>query len=71
LSRADRGLKKQGPVEMLDENYFVGRYDLEEEGLQWGNVGGSQFLELKKFKTLMRIELRKSVSSQLTIKNKY
>jgi hypothetical protein len=54
----ESGSKKQGPQEMLDENYFVGREDLKSKNLGWG-VAGNMFLKLEQFKLLMRIELRK------------
>jgi hypothetical protein len=53
---------QQAPL-LLDPDYFdVCRPDLERENLLWGEY--HKFLQMDKFKALMRIELRKSVSAQ-------
>jgi hypothetical protein len=55
----ESGSKKQVLQEMLDENYFVGRKDLESKGLEWGGTDSNMSITLERFKLLMRIELNK------------
>jgi hypothetical protein len=61
LCSVEVGSQRQTRQELLDGEYFENRKELESKGLEWGE---GKALNKEKFKALMRIELRKSVSSQ-------
>jgi hypothetical protein len=53
---------RQAPILLNSDYFFVNRPDLEKKSLLWGE--GEHFHKTKKqFKSIMRIELRKSIPS--------